>query len=372
VSLWGDQYDRTDGELLALQEDIARAVTTAIAGRLLPAERASLAVRPTRSREAYDHFLRGNYYLAQGTQRALARSIDEYETAARLDPTFGNAVARIGLAYWQHAMWGWNPAGMPAESIHARALAAADHAIELDSTSSDAWTVRGVVLAWHDHRYSEARRAFERALALDRRNADTYEQYGSVLRFLGEDSAAVAALRSAIALEPERPFTLLILSDVSKVHRRIDESRRLLDSAIALAPGFSYAYAMRALDELWLGDTAPARRDAETAIRFAPPTYTGGAVALALVDLHAGDTTGVRARVERLLQAAPAPDSLRGFNTMFVSMALAALGERDRALGVLKSARDFALFWFWLRWPQFDPIRADPRFQRLVEESRPR
>src|SRR2546428_747026 len=47
--LWGEQYDRAAADLLEIEEDIARAVATGIAGRLLPAERASLAVRPTRN-----------------------------------------------------------------------------------------------------------------------------------------------------------------------------------------------------------------------------------------------------------------------------------------------------------------------------------
>ena len=45
---WGEQYDRTEADLLVIQEEIARRVATAVAGRLLPTERARLAVRPTR------------------------------------------------------------------------------------------------------------------------------------------------------------------------------------------------------------------------------------------------------------------------------------------------------------------------------------
>jgi len=57
--VWGQQYDRGDGDVFAIQEDIARGVATGVAGRLLPAEAAVLATRPTRSNEAYDHMLRG-------------------------------------------------------------------------------------------------------------------------------------------------------------------------------------------------------------------------------------------------------------------------------------------------------------------------
>src|SRR5438445_10942359 len=39
--VWGDLYDRRDADLLAVEEDITRAVAAAIGGRLQPAERAT-------------------------------------------------------------------------------------------------------------------------------------------------------------------------------------------------------------------------------------------------------------------------------------------------------------------------------------------
>src|SRR5256886_14200052 len=65
--IWGEDYDRATSDLLVLQEAIAREVATGIAGRLVPTERAALAARPTRNPEAFERFLRGNYYLTQRT-----------------------------------------------------------------------------------------------------------------------------------------------------------------------------------------------------------------------------------------------------------------------------------------------------------------
>src|SRR4029077_16224436 len=82
---WGQQYERGDGDVFAIQEDIARGVATGVAGRLLPAESASLAARVTRNNEAYDHVLRGDVFLAQRTPPSVVRAIGEYEAATRLD-----------------------------------------------------------------------------------------------------------------------------------------------------------------------------------------------------------------------------------------------------------------------------------------------
>ena len=96
---WGETYDRAAQDLLVLEDDIARQVARAVAGRLSPAEAAAIAPGPSRNPEAHEHYLRGNFYLFQRTAPALRRAIDEYEAAARIDPGFGDALGRIGYAY---------------------------------------------------------------------------------------------------------------------------------------------------------------------------------------------------------------------------------------------------------------------------------
>src|SRR5207249_6185977 len=63
------------------------------------------------------------------------------------------------------------------ESLLARGFAAADSALRQDSTSSDAWMARAYVLAMSGTRTTApAIAAFERAIALDPRNARSEER----------------------------------------------------------------------------------------------------------------------------------------------------------------------------------------------------
>src|SRR5438128_2818397 len=71
--LWGETYDRPAGDVLAIEDDIAQAVAGEVIGRLAHAERAALAARPTRNAEAYDHYLKGNFYLSRSTSEAVVR-----------------------------------------------------------------------------------------------------------------------------------------------------------------------------------------------------------------------------------------------------------------------------------------------------------
>ena len=370
--VWGELYDRDAADLLAIQEDIAQTVATAITGRLLPAERRSLVARPTVSPEAYDRFLHGNYFLAQRTVRSFGRAIEEYEAAVRLDPRFTAALARIAYAHALSMYWGWDVPGVPAESVLARGLAAADRALRLDSMSSDVWMARGYLLtSLHVRTYQGVDAAFARAIALDSANAEAYHQYAGILTELGRDSSAAAACHHALQLEPDRPVTLVELADLSYLARRFAEAGRWLDSALAVDPSFQFAYAFRAAARLHLGDTAGARGDAETAARLSAGLSIPAEAVLVLAAVRAGDTTAALTRLDRLTDVAERPKR-PSQPAYWLSAALVGVGKAERAFEILSRLQPRGVrLWYYLRYPEFDAVRSDPRFERLVEESRP-
>lgn len=375
--LWGQQYDRTDADLLAIEEDIARAVVTAVAGRLAPSERASLAARPTRSAAAYDLYLRGNYALAQRSEAGFARALAEYQAAVRLDSTFAPALSRIAFTYALSLIFDWAVPGVPAESLLDRGMATADRAVRLDSMSSDAWMARGYWLQFQNPMtFRGVREAQERAIALDPENAEAHHQLGSALLWLGDDSAAEASYRRALKLDPVRRTTLRFMALLRLLQHDYADALRWADSAVTVDSMFLQAYVDRARTHRLLGDTAGARRDADVMQRFATAgTMRWTEVARVLADAAAGDTLAARARADRLFQAMAAGDPsgphLSFRENVYLAYALVAAGEPDRALSTLENARRWGLLLAGLlRAPEFDVIRDEPRFRRLVEETR--
>jgi TolB-like protein/Tfp pilus assembly protein PilF len=362
VRVWGDDYDRTLTDLLALQEDVAREVAANVAGRLLPAERAAISVRPTTDAAAYMHYLRGSYLVTRRTSHALQQAAQEFEQAARRDPNFAAAEAGRARAYALAYAYGVEWA--PAESLAAWSIRASERAIRLDSTSSDVWLARGAVQV-HFARggLRAARTSYERAVALDSRNAEAHHALGTALAWLGEDSAAAAALQRALALDPARGVTLNDLAQEREIGHRFDEARRLLDSAIAVDPRQFRPYLERALVRVSEGDVTGARLDAETGLRLSTPGSRGYAQShVAWADVARGDTALARQRVAALERAGPSIDLAR---------ALLAIGERDSALAVLERAPPHPVAWYWLRFPEFDALRPLPRFQRIFDAIRP-
>jgi TolB-like protein len=370
MQLWTERYDRSDADLIGLEQDIAVAVATAIAGRLAPGERALVSARPTRDPVAYDRFLRGNFDLAQRTPLAEARAIEEYRQALAADPRFVPAQARIAYVYGLMLDYGWTLPGISRDSMLALGFAAADRTLAMDPRSSDGWMARGTLLARRDERtYAGAIPAAERSIALDARNAEAWHQYGNLLVRLRRDSLGTAALLRALALEQGRPITLLVLGAGRAYMRDLPGAMRWLDSALAIDPEFAYGYALRSVYRMDLGRLDDARSDAETAVRLGWSPLAGH-TARVIVAARAGDTLTARAALDSVRAGVARLGVLDWRNRVYAARAWVALGDLDGALDCLEHVEPRGLsLGQSLRLPDFDVLRSSPRFQRLVAQT---
>jgi hypothetical protein len=155
---------------------------------------------------------------------------------------------------------------------------------------------------------------------------------------------------------------------IEMARRRYPDSRRWLDSAAAVNPGFYQAYTERAALRLAMGDTAGARGDAETAVRLRPASDPlVGEDVLAALDLRGGDTAGARARVARLRLDEPDSSEAGVHQAAAWASLLVGAGETERAIAFLERSRvPRPHLRMHLKEPKFDPLRQEPRFQRLM------
>jgi len=374
---WGQTYERPAEDLLSLEDDVAKEVATAIAGELAPGERNALSDRPTASADAYEHFLRGNYYLAKRSASGLSRSIEEYEAARARDPRFSRALARVAYAYGLSVRYGWLLPGLSRDSTLQRAAAISQRAIQQDSGLSDAWMAWGYALSLLEPgNFERSFAAFERALALDPRNSEALGAYGGNLRVVGRDSAARAIIRRSLTIDPARAVTLHSLALLEFYERRYNDARRWVDSSLRVNPEFFLAYLTRTRMRLMTGDTPGARADAETALRLGSADSSLGVSLLVMIEAQSGDTTAARRHLRHLKAGLPGViaglHERAGEEGVLPAVALLSVGDRAGALSFLEGIEPKGLrFWYGLRAPEFDPLRSEPRFERLVQSSRP-
>jgi eukaryotic-like serine/threonine-protein kinase len=255
--LWAGTYDATLGEVFRLQSEIAEQVTTALDVALRAPERVALAAVGTRNPEAYDFYLRGNDYVARGTERSdVLAAIDLYQHAVALDSTFAPAFAKLARA--EAAMY-WFYYDHSPERLE-RVKRAAYAARRLAPNLAEAHVALGYYHYWGHLDYERALQEFEAARRLQPSNSDVLGAIGYVERRRGRWDAAVDRFREAIEVDPVSQQRAFDLGDTYLTLRKFPEAERQLDRTIQLAPDWAKPYGYKAMLYLiWKGDRQRAR-----------------------------------------------------------------------------------------------------------------
>jgi len=304
----------------------------------------------TASSRAYEQFLRGNVLLARRSAGALQGAIGAYQAAIAADQDFADAYGRLAYAYALLVDW---DVGGNRDSLRGLSREASTHALRLNARSSEAWMGRGYLLALIDSDDSllASLAAFVRAVELNPRNDEAWHQYGNTLRFVS-DSAAVDALRRALALDPAGAITYGDLSKTYYLTGRVDRALAIIDSAVALDPDIPL-HGLRALYRLTAGDTAGAVADARvtSGLLFSP----------AVLAAFGHDSAAVRTMEARV----------SGWECIVygVPMYLLWTGRREQAMQHLLRCGP-SLWGRWvLRLPVYAALADDPRIQALRAET---
>ncbi|TMJ57178.1 MAG: adenylate/guanylate cyclase domain-containing protein [Alphaproteobacteria bacterium] len=87
--LWSEKYEAEPKDIFAVQDQITRRISGALALRVTGLELARSATKPPNNLEAYDLVLRGRDLLSRLTRSANAQARDLFERAIALDPNYG-------------------------------------------------------------------------------------------------------------------------------------------------------------------------------------------------------------------------------------------------------------------------------------------
>jgi hypothetical protein len=95
-NLWGEQYDRKLSDVLAVQQDITRAISSRLRERLSSETNKQVAKGGTDDPEAYQLYLKGRYYWEKRTPETLDKARAYFNQAIEKDPNY--ALAYLDLA----------------------------------------------------------------------------------------------------------------------------------------------------------------------------------------------------------------------------------------------------------------------------------
>ena len=203
--LWADRYDRELADVFAVQDEISRSITGAIAPGIIAAEIRQAQRKGPDQLDAWDRTVRAHWHIRRFTQVDLAEARRLLEEAIDLDPT--NSMAHADLAFARHfeAVFGWGDG--PAES-HVRLGEAARNAVAADDSDAMAHTALAIFDLF-SNRHEEARRRLQRALELNPNSEFARGYLGGSYAFGGDYEAALANLEEAIRLSPRSQLLVI-------------------------------------------------------------------------------------------------------------------------------------------------------------------
>ncbi len=196
--VWSDQYDRSRGNWLELQEMVAAEVSQALAGVLQQHQgKLSQAAGPTNT-EAYLEVLRARQLLASRSVPDAEQAIEHLQRALLLDPNYALAYARLADAILIQAE---SSGGIGAvRQVVAPLL---EKALELDPAFGEAYALRSMI----SDDPGQVERDLRRGLELNPSFARGYELLSNLhmTRPFTELELAIDAIDHAIALDPLSP-----------------------------------------------------------------------------------------------------------------------------------------------------------------------
>ena len=179
--IWGEQYNRRQGDILVVQQDISREVTRGLQLKLSGEENRRVVKNYTENTEAYQLYLRGRYFWNKFTDEAITKSIDYFQQAIDKDPDYALAYAGLCDSY---SVLGSNGPMSPKEALP-KMRYAIRKAVELDDNLAQVHLSLGAFNLFYEWDWAGAERAFKRAIELDPNYAEPHELYGYLLRIMG-------------------------------------------------------------------------------------------------------------------------------------------------------------------------------------------
>ena len=357
--IWTEQYQRKQSELVSLQSEIARDVSTKLNAKISGAEETKVTKTATSDPEAYQAYLKGRYFWNRRTPENLKRAIEQFKIATDRDPNY--ALAFSGLADCYAVLNEY--AGTPSSETLPKARSYAERALSLDSQLSEPHATLGAI---YDYLWlwAESEKEFKLTLELNPNYPTAYHWYSILLKNLGRIDEAVATIKRAQELDPLSSVISVNVTRMLQIQNNHEASIENSLKLIELDPNFGPAHQYLALSYLRKGRNAEAIVESEKAVELAKRS------AITTGDLgYVYAVSGKRREAINLIKELEEKYKRKEANGQYIAAVYAGLGEKDKAFEWLEKdfqARNGKLM--EIRWQiQFETLRDDPRLKDLLK-----
>lgn len=235
IDRWSQDYNRSPGDAIKIQMDIAENVANALSAALGPAAKAAIVLGGTTDVEAQDLYLKAlAKYRTDDSEESLRGTIALLDSAITLDPRFASAYVQKARTL---RLLAENTAGRGGQFQRAfqQAAAVARQGIALAPDLPVGHFVLGLIL-YDQLDVRGARAKFEKAHLLSNSDVSALRAYAGALSDSGHTDQAIDVLRQAVSLDPLDPLITQQEGAMLATTHRYDEAVAVLRKSLALAP----------------------------------------------------------------------------------------------------------------------------------------
>jgi len=359
--LWSDNYEGDLRDVLLLQSDVARAIAREVKITVTQEEQARLTSAAKVNPEAYQLYLKGNFFLEKLTPEGIQRSFEHFQQAIKIDPNC--AWAYRGIAYY-FVMLGFYNFLSPKESFP-KAKEAVEKALELDDSLAEAHESLVAIKLYYDRDWMGAERASKRAIELNPNSAGAHLTYGQYLTVVGKHDEAFAEGKRALELNPLSLRSAAGLAGSFMMARQYDQAIEEYQRILEKAPNYWEPRVWLALiymQKEMYNEAVAAIQNGMKLFREAPPMIPAAASVYA--------SLGKREEAKELLDELIELSKKRYVSPLWIALIFKSLGQNDQAFEWLEKAyeeRDNWLIYFKVT-PFFDSLRSDDRYAALLKK----
>jgi adenylate cyclase len=359
VQLWGQKYDRSFMDVVAMEAEIVHEVANRVRVELSSDEREHLVQRPAGNAEAYKLFLKAMYHVNRWTPEAIQKGFEFLRQAIETDPADPRSYSGLGYIY---VLLGFFGMAAPRDAFP-RAKSAALKALDIEENNAGAHLLLGIVAVFFDWDWHEAEKQLRAVLDLAPNYANCHWALGYWLLATGRCEDAIAEMKHAVILDPLSAPISHGLASSYYLARQYDAAVKVTRDTIELDPAFVPAYHL--LADLYARQGA--FQDACAQLEQSLTRHPFGdrdRIARAMVCALSGRVQEAHQALSDLNQG-NAPRHVRALASAGVH---ALLGENDKALELLEESYQerAASLVFIANLPVFESLHGNPGFEDLL------
>jgi TolB-like protein/Tfp pilus assembly protein PilF len=236
--IWSEVYDRKLEDIFAVQDEISRKIANQLReklGRQASAEK--LVTSPTNNIEAYNLYLKGNYYWNLWTADSVKKAEFFYHKSLEKERDFPLPYTGISACYSFFGAIGY----LPSKEAYPKAKQYAHKALDLDKNLSESHLALAMVQFFFDWDWSGAENSFKRALDLNPGSANSHHYYSMYLMVMHRYDEALEEIKIAISLDPLALPINAALGDALVYSGNITEGIEQYEKTLELDPKFRTA-----------------------------------------------------------------------------------------------------------------------------------